>query len=129
MRRALLPAPIGSASDGSNRPTAARCCSTKSATSSLQTQAKILRVLQEQEFERLGGTRTLRVDVRFVAATHADLPAMVQAGRFREDLYYRLNVVPIEMPTLRQRRDDILPLAGSFVRALRGRSERAGRWL
>jgi transcriptional regulator with GAF, ATPase, and Fis domain len=83
---------------------------------SLHTQAKILRVLQEQEFERLGGMRTLRVDVRFIAATHADLPAMVQAGRFREDLYYRLNVVPIEMPTLRQRRDDILPLAGSFVR-------------
>jgi transcriptional regulator with GAF, ATPase, and Fis domain len=83
---------------------------------SLHTQSKILRVLQEQEFERLGGTRTLRVDVRFIAATHRDLPAMVQEGRFREDLYYRLNVVPIEMPALRQRREDILPLAHSFIR-------------
>jgi two-component system response regulator HydG len=83
---------------------------------SIHTQSKILRVLQEQEFERLGGMRTLRVDIRFIAATHRDLPAMVRAGRFREDLYYRLNVVPIEMPTLRQRREDILPLANSFIR-------------
>ena len=79
------------------------------------TQAKILRVLQEHEFERLGGTRTLRVDVRLIAATNRDLPGMVQAGLFREDLYYRLNVVSIEMPPLRERKDDIVPLANSFI--------------
>jgi Nif-specific regulatory protein len=83
---------------------------------SSSTQAKILRVLQEHEFERLGGTRTLRVDVRLIAATNRDLSAMVQAGQFREDLYYRLNVVSIEMPPLRDRKDDIVPLAASFIR-------------
>jgi transcriptional regulator with GAF, ATPase, and Fis domain len=83
---------------------------------SASTQAKILRVLQEHEFERLGGTRTLRVDVRLIAATNRDLPAMVQAGHFREDLYYRLNVVSIEMPPLRERKDDIVPLANTFIR-------------
>jgi two-component system response regulator AtoC len=80
------------------------------------TQAKILRVLQEHEFERLGGTRTLRVDVRLIAATNRDLPTMVQAGEFREDLYYRLNVVSIETPPLRERKDDIVPLANAFIR-------------
>jgi DNA-binding NtrC family response regulator len=87
---------------------------------SLTTQAKVLRVLQEHEFERLGGTRTLRVDVRLIAATNRDLPAMVQAGQFREDLYYRLNVVSIEMPPLRERKDDIVPLANSFLRRFAG---------
>src|SRR5450759_5089665 len=80
------------------------------------TQAKILRVLQEHEFERLGGTRTLRVDVRLIAATNRDLSAMVQDGHFREDLYYRLKVVLIEMPPLRHRKDDIVPLADTFIR-------------
>jgi len=84
------------------------------------TQAKILRVLQEHEFERLGGTRTLRVDVRLIAATNRDLPAMVQSGHFREDLYYRLNVVSIEMPPLRERKDDIVPLAQTFIRRFAG---------
>jgi Nif-specific regulatory protein len=83
---------------------------------SASTQAKILRVLQEHEFERLGGTRTLSVDVRLIAATNRDLPAMVQNGQFREDLYYRLNVVSIEMPPLRERKDDIVPLANAFIR-------------
>jgi Nif-specific regulatory protein len=83
---------------------------------SARTQSKVLRVLQEHEFERLGGMRTLRVDLRFVAVTNRDLPALVRAGRFREDLYYRLNVVPIAVPALRQRREDILPLAVEFIR-------------
>jgi DNA-binding NtrC family response regulator len=83
---------------------------------STSTQAKILRVLQEHEFERLGGTRTIKVDVRLIAATNRDLPAMVANGLFREDLYYRLNVVSIDMPPLRDRKEDILPLAGWFIR-------------
>jgi transcriptional regulator with GAF, ATPase, and Fis domain len=83
---------------------------------SANTQAKILRVLQEHEFERLGGTRTLRVDVRVIAATNRNLAGMVQAGQFREDLYYRLNVVSIEMPPLRERKEDIPALAMFFLR-------------
>ena len=91
------------------------------------TQAKILRVLQEHEFERLGGTRTLRVDVRLVAATNRDLAGMVQSGHFREDLYYRLNVVSIEMPPLRERKDDIVPLANTFIRRFCRRAEEENR--
>jgi two-component system response regulator AtoC len=81
----------------------------------LQTQVKLLRVLQERSFERLGGTQTVDVDVRFVAATHRDLDAMVREGTFREDLYYRLAVVPIHMPPLRERTEDIAPLVERFV--------------
>ena len=84
------------------------------------TQAKILRVLQEHEFERLGGTRTLKVDVRLIAATNRDLPTMVEAGQFREDLYYRLNVVTMETPPLRERKDDISELAAFFIRRFSG---------
>src|SRR5437667_646593 len=80
------------------------------------TQAKVLRVVQEHAFERLGGTTTLNVDVRLIAATNRNLFAMVQAGHFREDLYYRLNVVSIEMPPLRERKEDIAPLANAFIR-------------
>ena len=94
---------------------------------SASTQAKILRVLQEHEFERLGGTRTIRVDVRLIAATNRDLSAMVASGHFREDLYYRLNVVSIETPPLRERKDDILPLADALHPPLRQRAEEAAR--
>src|SRR6187455_2692615 len=87
---------------------------------SASTQAKILRVLQEHEFERLGGTRTIRVDVRLIAATNRELTTMVEAGLFREDLYYRLNVVSIEMPALRERKDDVGQLAMFFIRKFSG---------
>ena len=87
---------------------------------SANTQAKILRVLQEHEFERLGGTRTIKVDVRLIAATNRDLPSMVAAGTFREDLYYRLNVVTIDMPPLRERKEDVQALAGFFIRRFAG---------
>jgi two-component system response regulator AtoC len=82
---------------------------------SLSTQAKVLRVLQEGEFERLGGTETIAVDVRILAATNKSLEDEVKAGRFREDLYYRLNVISIELPPLRQRPDDVAPLVNYFV--------------
>ena len=78
-------------------------------------QDKLLRVLQEREFERLGGTKTLKVDVRVVAATNQDLRAALEEGTFREDLYYRLNVVPISIPPLRQRKGDIPYLADFFL--------------
>ena len=78
-------------------------------------QIKLLRVLQERAFERLGGTETLRVDVRVVAATHRDLDEMIRDGRFREDLYYRLNIISIRIPPLRQRREDIPPMVDAFV--------------
>jgi DNA-binding NtrC family response regulator len=87
---------------------------------SANTQAKILRVLQEHEFERLGGTRTLRVDVRVIAATNRNLPQMVANAQFREDLYYRLNVVSIDMPALRERKEDIGALATFFLRRFAG---------
>jgi transcriptional regulator with GAF, ATPase, and Fis domain len=82
---------------------------------SLVAQAKFLRVLQEREFQRLGGTRVLRSEARIVAATNRDLPRAIAQGQFREDLYYRLNVFAIRLPALRDRRDDILPLADAFL--------------
>jgi formate hydrogenlyase transcriptional activator len=79
------------------------------------TQVALLRVLQEREFERVGGTKPVPVDVRVIAATNCDLPAAIQAGKFRLDLFYRLNVFPIEVPPLRARREDILPLTRYFI--------------
>jgi DNA-binding NtrC family response regulator len=78
-------------------------------------QAKLLHFLESGEFERLGGTRTLRVDCRIVAATHRDLPGEIRAGRFREDLYFRLNVIGIHVPPLRERREDVAALIDGFV--------------
>jgi two-component system, NtrC family, nitrogen regulation response regulator NtrX len=85
---------------------------------SLKTQAKVLRVLQEQVMERVGGTQRIRVDVRVLAATNKDLPAEIKAGRFREDLYFRLNVIPIFVPPLRSRPGDIPLLAEHFMALL-----------
>jgi two-component system response regulator HydG len=88
------------------------------------TQPKILRVLQEGEFERVGGTRTIRVDVRIVAATNQDLAQMVRDKRFREDLYYRLNVITVTVPPLRERREDIRVLALHFLRVYAAKNNR-----
>jgi two-component system nitrogen regulation response regulator NtrX len=83
---------------------------------SLKTQAKVLRALEEQAFERVGGRETIKVDVRVIAASNRDLPGLIAAGRFREDLYYRLNVIPIEVPPVRSRQEDIPLLVDHFIR-------------
>jgi transcriptional regulator with GAF, ATPase, and Fis domain len=87
-------------------------------------QPKLLRILQEQEFERLGSSQTRQMDVRLVAATHRDLAEMVRNGEFRSDLYFRLNVFPVQLPPLRDRRDDIPALVAHFVEVL---GRRVGR--
>jgi DNA-binding NtrC family response regulator len=84
----------------------------------LELQAKLLRVLQERELQRLGSSETIKVDVRVVAATNVDLVEKIRQGKFREDLYYRLNVVPLKMPALRNRVSDIPPLVSHFVRKI-----------
>ena len=90
----------------------------------LELQPKLLRAVQEQEFERLGSTHTIHVNVRMIAATHRNLPEMIREGKFREDLFYRLNVFPVAIPPLRERRDDIPLLVNYFVSKL---SQQMGR--
>jgi formate hydrogenlyase transcriptional activator len=91
---------------------------------SMELQPKLLRALQEREFERLGSTRTIRVDVRVIVATHRDLPGMIRDNLFREDLFYRLNVFPVEIPPLRDRREDIPLLVHYFVARLSRRMQK-----
>jgi len=91
---------------------------------SLELQPKLLRAVQEMEFERLGSTRTIRVDVRIIAATHRDIPAMIRNNQFREDLFYRLNVFPIEIPPLRERAGDVPLLVHYFVSRLSRRMQK-----
>ena len=91
---------------------------------SLELQPKLLRAVQEQQFERLGSTKTIQVNVRIVAATHRNLPSMVGEEKFREDLFYRLNVFPIEIPPLRERREDIPLLVDHFVSKLARRMQK-----
>src|SRR5437867_8180372 len=82
----------------------------------METQAKLLRVIQEKEFMRLGGIDTIKVDARIIAATNVDLKRLVEEGRFREDLYYRLNVINIQLPPLRERKEDVPALVEFFAR-------------
>jgi len=89
----------------------------------LNLQSKILRVIQEKEFYRVGGSRTIKVDVRFIASTNQNLEKMVQEGRFREDLYYRLNVFTLHMPPLRERKEDIPLLVDYFLQNLPNKVE------
>ena len=91
------------------------------------TQAKLLRVLQERSFERVGGSETIQIDVRVIAATNKDLEKEIAAGRFREDLYYRLNVVPFDVPPLRERREDIEILARRLRAGVLRASRASGR--
>jgi formate hydrogenlyase transcriptional activator len=91
----------------------------------LDLQPKLLRAVQEQEFERLGGTKTIHVNVRVIAATHRDLWGMIRDGQFREDLFYRLNVFPIEVPPLRERREDIPLRVQYFVTKLSRRMRKS----
>jgi transcriptional regulator with GAF, ATPase, and Fis domain len=92
-------------------------------------QIKLLRVLQERQFERVGGNDTIEVDVRLVCATQKDLRKEVEQGRFREDLYYRLNVVPVQLPPLRERREDIFMIAQHFLKTMAARNHQESKAL
>ncbi|MCP4713902.1 MAG: GAF domain-containing protein [Deltaproteobacteria bacterium] len=95
---------------------------------SLATQAKILRILQEQEFQRVGGSKTIKTNVRLISATNKDLLQAIQDGSFREDLFYRLNVVEIQLPPLRRRREDIIPLATFFLKSHCAKHKLGEKW-
>jgi formate hydrogenlyase transcriptional activator len=95
----------------------------------LELQPKLLRILQEQEFERVGSSRSVRTDTRLVAATNANLPELIESKRFRADLYYRLNVFPIQLPSLRERREDIPLLVKHFARHFAARMGRRITWI
>ena len=82
----------------------------------LNLQPKLLRAIQEREITRLGATKSVKIDVRIVSATNANLPAMISEGKFREDLFYRLNTVPVAIPPLRERKEEILPIAERFLK-------------
>jgi DNA-binding NtrC family response regulator len=92
---------------------------------SLSLQSKLLRVLQERQFERIGGVKPIKTDIRIIAATHQDLEKAVEEGKFREDLYYRLNVIPIEIPPLRERKTDILLLVNHFLKQFSNNKNRS----
>src|SRR5436309_887784 len=126
MRRAPSPEPHKDGLAASNLPTAERFSWTRWANSCLlpDTQVALLRVLQEREFERVGGRHPIHVDVRVIAATNRDLKAAVANGTLRQDLFYRLNVFPIEVPPLRERKHDILMLVEYFVQRY---AKRAGK--
>ena len=134
MRGAFTGAVANRVRAASNRPTAARLFLDEVGTMSPALQAKLLRVLQSREFERVGDSQTVKVDVRVIAATNSDLKRMVEEGTFREDLFYRLNVIPVRLPPLRERRADIPLLAQHFLDRFcepdartRPRHARAGR--
>lgn len=113
--KARLPARCKAIPAGSKRQTAARCCWMKSANLAWRSRWKLLRVLQEREITRVGSRKAIKVDVRVIAATHVDLMQAIRERRFREDLYYRLNIAIVPLPPLRQRRQDIPVLADHFL--------------
>ncbi len=115
VRGAFTGALVSQARESSRWPRAARCCWMRLARCRLALQPKLLRVLQEREFYRLGDTRPVSVDVRVIASTNRSLHLLVEEGHFREDLYYRLNVIPLALPPLRERGDDVIELAEYFA--------------